>query len=271
MDETTSQVHVGRSQVPYLSDDYVVTTQQVKNIVKLVYSTSVLRKMATAVKKKAKRKLPKHLQPDDARLEVCKEWKRRNGRFPKRNKKDKVENSLYEWLRNYRLGGKGWTQARWQKLNDAFGEGWEKECFPHRETGFFQPGHQMNRDETQWDAILDAVVEFWVIHGRFPKWSDGKLYVWLNNNLDATSVLYTQERANKLAKALNPLSFTGDWRMDTFTTRFGPDIKALAAAAVLARQHPESSWRGEAIPNRLAIADNLMARQNFLRIIQQGY
>jgi hypothetical protein len=71
----------------------------------------------------------------NARLEVCKEWKQTKGRFPKRNKKDKEENSLYNWLQECKPGGKCWTQARWEKLNEAFGEGWEKECFPYLETG----------------------------------------------------------------------------------------------------------------------------------------
>src|SRR5210317_1613741 len=34
----------------------------------------------------------------NARLEVCKEWKRAKGRFPKKNRKDKEEMSLYRWL-----------------------------------------------------------------------------------------------------------------------------------------------------------------------------
>jgi hypothetical protein len=66
----------------------------------------------------------------NARLEVCKEWKRTKGRFPKANRKDKEEKSLYNWLQDYKPGGRKWTQARWEKLNEAFGEGWEKECFP---------------------------------------------------------------------------------------------------------------------------------------------
>ena len=66
----------------------------------------------------------------NARLEVCKEWKRTKGRFPKRNPKDKEEMNLYKWLQEYKPGGGKWTQARWEKLNEAFGEGWEKECFP---------------------------------------------------------------------------------------------------------------------------------------------
>ena len=265
-----------------------------------VVACAIVRKKATALKKKTPakaapkkaatpakkvdnrgRRLPKHMQRQeekyDARLEVCKEWKRAKGRFPKANRKDKEEWSLYKWLQDYKFGGRKWTQARWEKLNEAFGEGWEKECFPCLETGTwgFQPGHQHTpRDETQWDAILDAVMEFWVMHGRFPRRKGGdadetRLYQWLQKNMDTTSTYYTPERANKLAEALNPLSFTGDWRMDTFTTKFAPEIRALADAAVLARQHPESSRRGEAIPNRLATADNLMARQNLLRTIQR--
>ena len=57
----------------------------------------------------------------NARLEACKEWKRTKGRFPKRNPKDKEENSLYAWLKKCGPGGRDWTQARWEKLNEAFG------------------------------------------------------------------------------------------------------------------------------------------------------
>jgi hypothetical protein len=70
---------------------------------------------------------------------------------------------------------KNWTQARWEKLNEAFGEGWEKECFPNLETGpvGFPAGHQAMgnalRDEAQWDAILEAVKLFKQTHGRFPR------------------------------------------------------------------------------------------------------
>ena len=115
----------------------------------------------------------------NARLEVCKEWKRTKGRFPKLNRKDKEERSLYYWLRHCKPGGKCWTQARWEKLNEAFGEGWEKECFPCLETGTwgFQPGHEAMgnalRDEAQWDAILEAVKLFKQNHGRFPRSTGG--------------------------------------------------------------------------------------------------
>ena len=157
----------------------------------------------------------------NARLEVCKEWKRTKGRFPKRNKKDKEENSLYAWLKDCKPGAKSWTQARWEKLNEAFGEGWEKECFPYLGTSGFQPGHQIrssanSRDEAQWDAILEAVKEFKRTHGRFPRGSGGdaaetRLYYWLQNNFDTTSGMYTPERANKLV-----LAFGDRWQSECF-------------------------------------------------------
>ena len=160
----------------------------------------------------------------NARLEVCKEWKRTKGRFPKRNKKDKEELSLYVWLKEHKPGGRNWTQARWEKLNEAFKEGWEKECFPYLETGTwgFQPGHQygqatqFHRDEAQWDAILEAVKEFKRTHGRFPRARGGdadetRLYYWLKANFDTTSGMYTHERANKLV-----LAFGDRWQSECF-------------------------------------------------------
>ena len=148
----------------------------------------------------------------NARLEVCKQWKQTKGRFPKRNKKDKEEMNLHAWLQEYKPGGRKWTKARWEKLNEAFGEGWEKECFPQR----FQPGHQHNpRDEAQWDAILEAVKLFKQTHGRFPKAGDDKdetkLYQWLRNCSDRTMPNWTQERANKLA-----LAFGDRWQSECF-------------------------------------------------------
>jgi len=158
----------------------------------------------------------------NARLEVCKEWKQAKGRFPKRNPKDKKERSLYQWLQRCKPGGKNWTQARWEKLNEAFGEGWEKECFPNLETGgVFQPGHQIrssanSRDEAQWDAILEAVKLFKQTHGRFPRgWGvdadEKRLYDWLQKNMDTTSTYYTHERANKLV-----LAFGDRWQSECF-------------------------------------------------------
>jgi hypothetical protein len=155
----------------------------------------------------------------NARLEVCKEWKQTKGRFPKANKKDKEENSLYMWLRQFRFGGSAFTQARWEKLNEAFGEGWEKECFPYLGTeGFLghQVGQQFERDEAQWDAILEAVKQFKQTHGRFPRGRGGdadetRLYKWLQGNMDTTSTYYTPERANKLV-----LAFGDRWQSECF-------------------------------------------------------
>ena len=64
----------------------------------------------------------------NARLEKCKQWKQTKGRFPKGNKKDKEEDSLYKWLKECKPGGRNWTQAN--KLVLAFGDRWQSECFP---------------------------------------------------------------------------------------------------------------------------------------------
>ena len=126
---------------------------------------------------------------------------------------------MYDWLKHCKPGGRDWTQARWEKLNEAFGEGWEKECFPCLGTlGIGQPGHQIrnsanSRDEAQWDAILEAVKLFKQTHGRFPKGSgdEKKLYTWLRNCSDRTMPAWTQERANKLA-----LAFGDRWQSECF-------------------------------------------------------
>ena len=159
----------------------------------------------------------------NARLEVCKQWKQTKGRFPKQNRKDKEEDSLYDWLKDYKFRGRRYTQARWEKLNEAFGEGWEKECFPYLGTGGWvgQAGNQIrssanSRDEAQWDAILEAVKLFKRTHGRFPRSKGGdadetRLYKWLQLNMDTTSTYYTPERANKLV-----LVFGDRWQSECF-------------------------------------------------------
>jgi len=174
----------------------------------------------------ARKKSKRGGKPDEekwkARLEVCQQWKQTKGRFPKRNPKDEEEKSLYDWLQHCKPGGRSWTQARWEKLNEAFGKGWEKECFPCLETGgLFQPGHQIrnswnSRDEAQWDAILEAVKLFKKTHGRFPRSSGGDadetmLYNWLHQNFDTTTTMYTHERANKLV-----LAFGDRWQSECF-------------------------------------------------------
>jgi hypothetical protein len=170
------------------------------------------------VRKKSKMGRPPNEEKWNARLEVCKEWKQTKGRFPKRNPKDKEENNLYKWLQKCKPGGRDWTQARWEKLNEAFGEGWEKECFPYLGIeGFLgQVGQQFERDEAQWDAILEAVKLFKRTHGRFPRARGGdadetRLYQWLQANMDTTSHYYTQERANKLV-----LAFGDRWQSECF-------------------------------------------------------
>ena len=121
---------------------------------------------------------------------------------------------MYRWLQHCKPGGDCWTQARWEKLNEAFGEGWEKECFPYLGTSpADRPQNQ--RDEAQWDAILEAVKLFKQNHGRFPKNSgdkyEKKLYNWLRDCSDRTMPNWTQERANKLA-----LAFGDRWQSECF-------------------------------------------------------
>ena len=170
------------------------------------------------------RQLPPHMQPNEgkwnARLEACKKWKQTKGRFPKQSSRDKKEQSLYDWLKSFRLGGRDWTQARWEKLNEAFKEGWEKECFPNLTAGTwrFGVGHPANkRDEAQWDATLEAVKHFKRTHGgRFPRGSSGdenerRLYNWLYANTDTTNHIYTHERARKLI-----LAFNDRWQSECF-------------------------------------------------------
>ncbi len=77
------------------------------------------------------RELTKHEVKWNTHLELCKEWKRTKGQFPKAKRKDKEEMRLYRWLQGCKPGGGSWTQDRWEKLNEAFGVGWEKECFPN--------------------------------------------------------------------------------------------------------------------------------------------
>ena len=173
---------------------------------------------ARKVQKTGKRRydMTKRDEKWNARLEVCKQWKQTKGRFPKRNPKDKEEDSLYAWLKHCKPGRVNWTQARWEKLNEAFGEGWEKECFPCLGTTARPMNGGSERNEAQWDAILEAVKLFKQNHGRFPKGKGGgkderKLYDWLRNCSDRTMPAWTQERANKLA-----LAFGDRWQSECF-------------------------------------------------------
>ena len=59
----------------------------------------------------------------DARLADVKAWVVRHRRYP--GWKTSAETSMYWWLRKNLPGNQNHTSARWKKLNDAFGEGWE--------------------------------------------------------------------------------------------------------------------------------------------------
>ena len=135
-----------------------------------------------------------------ARFGVAKQWKQTTGRIPKRSTKDKEEMSLYDWLRNCVPGGQCYTKERWERLNEAFGEGWEMECAPYLGIGI-----RFKRDEATWEAILEEVLAFMRTNGRFPKCSgdtnEARLYNWLWHNADTTSSYWTRECHDKLIAA----------------------------------------------------------------------
>jgi len=64
----------------------------------------------------------------DARLVEVRAWVVENGHYPRAGATDE-ERSMYMWL-YLNLPGKkngSYTPDRWKKLNEAFGEGWEKD------------------------------------------------------------------------------------------------------------------------------------------------
>jgi hypothetical protein len=66
----------------------------------------------------------------DAHLVEVKAWVVRHHRYPGR--KTSAETSMYHWLYHNLPGGQSHTPARWKKLNDAFGEGWEADFTSRR-------------------------------------------------------------------------------------------------------------------------------------------
>jgi len=66
----------------------------------------------------------------DARLVQVKAWVVRHHRYPGR--KTSAETSMYHWLYHNLPGNQNHTPARWKKLNDAFGEGWEADFTSRR-------------------------------------------------------------------------------------------------------------------------------------------
>ena len=184
------------------------------------------------------------------KFEKSKLFKTNKNRFPKVNrKKDREsleEQSLYDFLYRYVLTStnvrshaltlslalraslyrslpseNGHTPERWAKLNEAFGEGWEYECFPYLGTGgLLEEGHQRNpRDEVKWDATLAVLTQFEKDNGRFPKDTGGeeerRLYYWLYNTADMSGTMYTKERAAKLDAA-----FGDRWQSRAFPKSF---------------------------------------------------
>jgi len=150
------------------------------------------------------------------------EWKKTKGKWPKVNRKgDREEQRLYDFLYRSTPGENGWTKDRWAKLNAAFGEGWEMDCFPCLGTGgLLEKGHQRNpRDEIKWDATLADLVRFEKDNGRFPKDKGGeserKLYYWLYNTSDTSGTMYSKERAAKLDAA-----FGDRWQSRAFPKSF---------------------------------------------------
>jgi hypothetical protein len=69
---------------------------------------------------------PSHLEAKwDARLAEVKAWVLLHGRYPRRYQVSSAERSMCNWLRHNLPGRLRHTPARWKKLTDAFGEGFE--------------------------------------------------------------------------------------------------------------------------------------------------
>jgi hypothetical protein len=122
----------------------------------------------------------------DARLVEVKAWVVRHRRYPVYGKTP-AETSMYRWLRNNLPGKPCHTPARWKKLNDAFGEGWEADF----------------GKEAKWDKRF-AEVKAWVVrHRRYPGKktpAEKSLYDWLHQNLPGKKC-YTPARWKKLNDA----------------------------------------------------------------------
>ncbi len=111
---------------------------------------------------------------------------------------------MYKWLYHNLPGRPSYTPARWNKLKDAFGEGWEAD---------FEEAHE-SRLEAKWDARL-AEVKAWVVEkGDFPRngrrasEEERSMYDWLRNNLPGRPT-HTPDRWNKLKDA-----FEEGWEAD---------------------------------------------------------
>jgi len=117
---------------------------------------------------------------------------------------------MYMWLRNNLPGNAAHTPARWKKLNDAFGKGWEAD---------FQRGSPSHR-EAKWDARLVQVKAWVVRHRRYPGRktpAERSMYDWLRENLPGKKC-HTPARWKKLNDA-----FGEGWEAD-FTSRRLPRL-----------------------------------------------
>jgi hypothetical protein len=110
---------------------------------------------------------------------------------------------MYNWLRNNLPGKPSHTPARWKKLNDAFGEGWEAD---------FGMGAHESQLEAKWDARLLEVKAWVVRHGRYPRQhktpAERSMYEWLRTNLPGKPS-HTPARRKKLNDA-----FGKGWEAD---------------------------------------------------------
>ena len=120
---------------------------------------------------------------------------------------------MYKWLYHNLPGRPSYTPARWNKLKDAFVEGWEAD---------FEEAHE-SRLEAKWDARL-LEVKAWVVEkGDFPRTGrraseeERSMYDWLRNNLPGGQS-HTPDRRKKLNDA-----FGERWEAD-FTSRRLPRL-----------------------------------------------
>jgi hypothetical protein len=139
---------------------------------------------------------PSHLEAKwDARLAEVKAWVLLHGRYPRKHKTS-AETSMYYWLYYNLPGKKSHTPARWKKLNDAFGEGWEAD---------FGKGAHESQLEAKWDARLVQVKAWVVRHRRYPGSSrktsaERSMCNWLRHNLPGR-LRHTPARWKKLTDA----------------------------------------------------------------------
>jgi hypothetical protein len=139
----------------------------------------------------------------DKRLAQVKAWVDQHG-YPRQNNTS-AETSMYVWLRTHLPGKPSHTPARWRKLNDALGEGWEAD---------FGMGAHESRLEAKWDARLVQVKAWVVQHGRYPGSSSRKrsaersMNNWLYHNLPG-KLNHTPDRWKKLNDA-----FGEGWEAD---------------------------------------------------------